>query len=1099
MRVRKRVIQGTAFFLAVLMAVLHAFSSAVFAEDSFIDDEGYYVEWWNFRNTETNNAVTQRPTPTNDKEAWGKWAVKYGSGWAAAPTPPIIVNGYIYIGVGNQVIKLDKETGEALQYSDEMPGNVGYAMHSPVYADGKIFVAITNGRIAAINLSDLSLAWTTDNSDIIRGQTVSPISYVKIGETGYIYTGTWTKDGGDLICASTDDSNVTEDENGNRIKALTWHFNPQVVDAENLEANDCVALGYYWTGAYVTDNYLAIGADNGSTLGDYVNDTAFYTLDPLTGEIIDVIYGIKGQVRSTAVYVDGYLYFSTKGAKIYKIPVDEYGDMGEPSYIDMSEFGASMATATPVVYGGKIYLGVQGKGGEFNADGGHGFVVAWDDEELSQESFVYNIPVPGYPQAGALLSNYHEDEDFDGDGIADGRVYLFFTYNAPPGGIFYTYDTPDQTEPTELTVEESKIFVPASNKQQYCISSIVVDDEGILYYKNDSCYLFAVESNPAALLDMEILDEDGETVSLSQPFHAKTAEYKAVVASDATSITIRLTLEDGVTATVNDIDYPDEDLQIDLPEDVNELVIITNKDGKSRRYELTVSKASVNCDLAALGSAIKNSPPSATNNNTRAMEPALSPDITDYSFDWITTRTGNTTSPVDPATQTMMNIFLKAESDKATVQVYPGDNVDCKNVKTDGTISPISVNGNSGYKYRYPVYSADVTRDSTARIVVTAEDGITTKTYNITFNRRVYVSEVSLNKETAELQKGETLTLTASVLPEIATCQDLTWNSSNENVATVDENGLVTAVGTGTAIITAASEDGPYAECEITVAPAFGSHSLLLSGEITVRFLVSFPENFDPTGCYVDFVVADGRRSTMQYADAEKVTDSTNVWFQCSVNALELADMITATLHYGDGKTVTNEYSAMTYIDAVKVHPNFTQEAKNLVSALQSYGYYLQLSGWTDQKTHTAIDAPAQLLTDDDIETAKSGVSKMKLTKTLSGSGITDVKFSLVLNAQTVIGVYVKPEKDVSIISTGYEKTKIGGETYYLFKTTKIGPKKLGTAYTVTVNTDVGTATVKGSAMYYVKAGLNSDSFTQEKKYALAAYYYYYAAAKNYK
>ncbi|MBO4834662.1 MAG: hypothetical protein J5483_00970, partial [Lachnospiraceae bacterium] len=134
-----------------------------------------------------------------------------------------------------------------------------------------------------------------------------------------------------------------------------------------------------------------------------------------------------------------------------------------------------------------------------------------------------------------------------------------------------------------------------------------------------------------------------------------------------------------------------------------------------------------------------------------------------------------------------------------------------------------------------------------------------------------------------------------------------------------------------------------------------------------------------------------------------------------------------------------------------------------------------------------------------DIETAKSGVSKMKLTKTLSGSGITDVKFSLVLNAQTVIGVYVKPEKDVSIISTGYEKTKIGGETYYLFKTTKIGPKKLGTAYTVTVNTDVGTATVKGSAMYYVKAGLNSDSFTQEKKYALAAYYYYYAAAKNYK
>ncbi|MBO4835909.1 MAG: Ig-like domain-containing protein [Lachnospiraceae bacterium] len=815
MRMKKRIIRGTAFFLALVMSALIAFSGVAFADDACTDEYGNYVEWWNFRNTDTNNAVTDRPTPTNDKEAWGKWATVIGkpSEYSMAPTPPIIVNGKLYVGAGNQVIELDKETGTILRRSEEMPGNVGYAMQSPVYADGKIFVAITSGRIAAINISDMSLAWTTDNADIIRGQTVSPISYVKINGTGYVYTGTWTKDGGDLICASTDDNDVDSD----KIKKLTWHFNPQIEDAENLDANDSVAFGYYWTGAYVTEKYLAIGSDNGSTMGYEVDDTAFYTLDPLTGEIIDAVYGIKGQVRSTAVYENGHLYFSTKGGKVYKIPVDEDGNMGEPSYIDLNEYGASATTATVVVYGGKIYLGVQGKGNQFNADGGHGFAVIKDDEVLSQGSFVYLIPVPGNPQAGALLSDYHVEEDFDGDSTADGRVYLFFTYNALPGGIFYTYDTPDQTEPTKLTLEESRIFVPTGSQQQYCISSIVVDEDGVLYYKNDSCYLFAVESNPASLSGLEVFDESGEAMPLNQEFQSKLADYKVTAESEAASVSIKLTLEDDVSATVDGVAYTGDAMQIYLTENNNEIEILTNKNGKSRRYLLTVVKASVNCDLSALGSAINNNVPSTSNPNTRTMEPALSTDVTEYTFDWITTGTGASTGTVDPATKKMMNIFLKTESDKATVKVYAGENVDPEKVLEDGSIQQYTVSGNTQYELRFPVYSADVRKDSTARIVVTAEDGYTTKEYQITFSRRIYVSEVSLDQEEAELEKGETLKLTASVLPEFATDPKVVWSSSDETVATVDEEGVVTAVGGGTATIKAATEDGPYAECMIIV------------------------------------------------------------------------------------------------------------------------------------------------------------------------------------------------------------------------------------------------------------------------------------------
>ena len=77
---------------------------------------------------------------------------------------------------------------------------------------------------------------------------------------------------------------------------------------------------------------------------------------------------------------------------------------------------------------------------------------------------------------------------------------------------------------------------------------------------------------------------------------------------------------------------------------------------------------------------------------------------------------------------------------------------------------------------------------------------------------------VELDITSAELYCGDTLTLNATVLPEDATNKTVIWESSDEDVLKVDENGVVTAVGKGTAKITATTEDtGKTAECEITV------------------------------------------------------------------------------------------------------------------------------------------------------------------------------------------------------------------------------------------------------------------------------------------
>lgn len=81
----------------------------------------------------------------------------------------------------------------------------------------------------------------------------------------------------------------------------------------------------------------------------------------------------------------------------------------------------------------------------------------------------------------------------------------------------------------------------------------------------------------------------------------------------------------------------------------------------------------------------------------------------------------------------------------------------------------------------------------------------------------VSVTGVSLDKTSAELEVGGTLALTKTIEPANATNQNVSWNSSAENVATV-ANGTVTAVAVGSAVITVKTADGgKEATCTITV------------------------------------------------------------------------------------------------------------------------------------------------------------------------------------------------------------------------------------------------------------------------------------------
>ena len=94
---------------------------------------------------------------------------------------------------------------------------------------------------------------------------------------------------------------------------------------------------------------------------------------------------------------------------------------------------------------------------------------------------------------------------------------------------------------------------------------------------------------------------------------------------------------------------------------------------------------------------------------------------------------------------------------------------------------------------------------------------------------------ITLNSESESLHIGETVQLTATVLPENTTNKTVTWASKNENIATVDENGLVTAVALGECDITATCQ-GVSATCHITVKPVL-PESIILSSEYESIFI----------------------------------------------------------------------------------------------------------------------------------------------------------------------------------------------------------------------------------------------------------------------
>lgn len=406
--------------------------------------------WPSFRGNAENNAVTGEATPATADDAVLVWGMQVGEGWGDAPSAPIVADGWLYVMSGTTIEKRSLVTGEvAAQGAMAAAPSYGYA--PPTYADGVLYAPLGNGTVQAFDAETLESLWIY--RDELGGQALSAITVAE----GGLYVGFWNGETSDArfvrIDAGDDDPALPDEEKG-----ATWAI--------------ARAGGFYGAQPIVGDGIVVVGADNGARESDAEAPGAVLALDAETGAVLDE-EPMAGDVRTSMVYDgQGDVVALSKAGELALLAVD--GDTGEFDRLATADLDGQ-ATSTPVVYDGRIYSACTA------ADGATGRIAVLDAATLDE---LFSISLPqGRPQGSLLLS----------DGLLDstGELVLYATCNNVPGGLLAVRLAPDCASADGAQVEQ--IYDPtADGAAQYCVSSPIAADGGLVIFKNDSGRLFAV-------------------------------------------------------------------------------------------------------------------------------------------------------------------------------------------------------------------------------------------------------------------------------------------------------------------------------------------------------------------------------------------------------------------------------------------------------------------------------------------------------------------------------------------------------------------------------------------------------------------------------
>lgn len=96
----------------------------------------------------------------------------------------------------------------------------------------------------------------------------------------------------------------------------------------------------------------------------------------------------------------------------------------------------------------------------------------------------------------------------------------------------------------------------------------------------------------------------------------------------------------------------------------------------------------------------------------------------------------------------------------------------------------------------------------------------------------IVVTGISISEENASIKVGESLVLSSAVLPGDASNQNRSWTSSDEAIATVNQDGTVTAITEGSVQITVTSEDGNFTKiCQLSITASSAASNIIVNGD----------------------------------------------------------------------------------------------------------------------------------------------------------------------------------------------------------------------------------------------------------------------------
>lgn len=678
------------------------------------------------------NHVADKAGPSSADTTKEKWTASVGGG---KTTAVVSADDSVYVASGSTLYQLDRDSGD-VQHKKTMEAEVASSEIAPTVAGGKVFVALSGGRVQAFDADSLDSLWVSES---LGDSITCPI----VSSDGKLYTGTSST----FVCLTTSDDDTSQ---STETKSVQW--------------KNEAAGGFDGVGAYASGDCVVFGSEQG----------VLYSVNPETGEQIDTMEtanGTSNAVASSIVKDDDGLYFTCKNGVLFRVGLQSSGKFGSKATY---ELGGPAAT-TPTIVDDRVYVGVSGSSEDVQS--GASLKVITYNSASNELKAAYSLNTEGFVQGAPLAAE------------ADDGVRVYFTTNNDAGSMYSFLDTDSAT-----SSQVSKLYTPESGKGGKTAGA-VASESGELYYSTSSGTVIALEKKDndtpdptpgtptlskvsadrrvkdTTVADLTVKSSVSGTLyytvtsrNASQPdvftsgktksVKAGTNDIKLTDLSDHEStVWVGLKTSDGETTEIKSADIAavvkaeitvnPSDAKLTVKRGKTSVEKQSGKDGKytyrlvaGEKYTMTArkdgyvtyakvvtaksSKTSYTITLLSKDCKLEQLSLSSSSTNVKAdftMEPTFDPSKTSY--------TAKTTRDIDA-----VYLWLRKSDSSASCHVYGKKGVSKKSMRKDTSLYAESASGYQRYAFRF----ASGRSTATLNIKVKAADK-TERTYEVKVKR----------------------------------------------------------------------------------------------------------------------------------------------------------------------------------------------------------------------------------------------------------------------------------------------------------------------------------------------------------------------------